>query len=190
VNRTIDPTHLINKYYACNEIAKSILLNHSQRVSYLALSIAKKLEARGHQIDLQFISEAALLHDIGMLWTNVPELGCYGELPYLAHGIKGAEILNEEGYPRHARVCERHIGVGLTATEIAEQHLPLPQRDMLPETLEEKIICYADLFFSKGIKNRDQKKSLQQIRMKLKQYGQEKVDLFDHWHHLFEPDQL
>ena len=55
----------------------------------------------------------------------------------------------KRGYPQHARVCERHTGAGLTKREIIEQELPLPQQDFLPETTEEKLICYADKFFSK-----------------------------------------
>ena len=45
--------------------------------------------------------------------------------------------------------AKRHTGAGLTKKEIIEQELPLPQQDFLPETTEEKLICYADKFFSK-----------------------------------------
>jgi uncharacterized protein len=187
VKKSIDPERIIDKYYKKNAAARTILLNHSRLVAQRATAIAKDLNRRGTEVDTEFVAEAAMLHDIGMLFTAVPELGCHGELPYLMHGVKGAEIMIEEGYPRHARVCERHIGIGLTAAEIKEQQLPLPQRDMLPETLEEQIICYADLFYSKGIKNRDMEKSPQQVCKKLKDFGREKVETFARWQDRFEP---
>ena len=38
-----------------------------------------------------------------------------------------------------------------TAEEIISQHLPIsPPRDLLPESVEEKLVCYADKFFSKS----------------------------------------
>ena len=57
--------------------------------------------------------------------------------------------MRAEGYPRHARVCERHTGTGITLAMIEERGLPLPHRDFMPETLEEQLICYADKFYSK-----------------------------------------
>jgi uncharacterized protein len=58
--------------------------------------------------------------------------------------------LREEGFTRHARVAERHTGSGLTKEQIIAQGLPLPAEDFVPETIEEKVICYADKFFSKS----------------------------------------
>ena len=131
-----------------------------------------------------------MLHDIGMIRTDTPSLGCFGEGPYLTHGIKGREILENEGLPRHALICERHIGVGLTAQEISDQHLGLPVRNMLPESLEEKIICYADLFYSKSPNKRGIPKSPDKVRKVLSKYGEEKVLVFDAWLQLFEPELL
>ena len=36
------------------------------------------------------------------------------------------KMLDSEGLPQHALVCERHIGVGLTMEDIRLQKLPLP----------------------------------------------------------------
>nr|MDA3903665.1 phosphohydrolase [Desulfuromusa sp.] len=82
----------------------------------------------------------------------------------------------------------RHIGVGLTVEEIQQQHLPLPARDMRPKTLEEQLICYADLFFSKDNKNRDREKTPAEIREKLQKYGKNKMIIFDQWLKEFEPN--
>lgn len=184
----IYPAKLINKYYSADPLAWQILLDHSRLVTRKALKIGRYLQAQGESVDLKFLAEAAMLHDIGMILTNTPELGCHGTGNYLQHGIRGKKILEQEGLLRHARVCERHIGVGLTADEIRQQRLPLPARDMQPETLEEQIISYADLFFSKGDKTPDAEKTFTAIGEKLKKYGKNKVAIFARWQKKFEPE--
>lgn len=148
----IQPADIIRKHYKCSPEAHQILLDHSRKVTNKALSVGRSLMAQGIAVDLRFLAEAAMLHDIGIILTDTPELGCYGQGPYIQHGIKGKKLLDDEGLPKHGDVCERHIGVGLTEDEIRNQNLPLPERDMQPRTIEEQIICYADLFFSKNRK--------------------------------------
>jgi len=188
MTKTLHTARLIEKYYTGNPVAWKILLDHSRQVTKKALKIARHLQAKGHIVDLQFVAEAAILHDIGMIETDTPELGCHGQSPYLQHGLRGKEILEQEGLFRHARVSERHIGVGLTAKEIEQQQLPLPVRDMCPETLEEQIICYADLFYSKGEQNGGGEMSPDEIRDKLREYGDDKIEIFNRWYNQFEPD--
>ena len=57
--------------------------------------------------------------------------------------------MRSEGYPRHALVCERHTGAGLSLEDIIAQNLPVPHRDMLPVSMEEQVVCFADKFYSK-----------------------------------------
>lgn len=178
---------LIRSYYQMNPAAHRLLLEHSRLVTKKALKIARYL-AKTTEISLDFVAEAAMLHDIGMIFTQAPDLYCFGALPYLAHGIKGHDILLAEGLPRHARVCERHTGIGLTAEEIIAQKLPLPARDLLPETLEEKIICYADLFYSKNSRDRGREKTPFEVRQGLIRYGEQKGEVFGQWQELFEPE--
>jgi len=160
---------------------------HSRQVTRRALKIARHMQ-QSVPVDLQFIAEAAMLHDIGMIRTAPPELKCSGTGSYLQHGIAGRAILEQEGFPRHALVCERHIGVGLTANEIRAQKLPLPERDMLPVSLEEQIICYADLFYSKSKKNREKEKTVDQVRKSLRKFGAGKVEIFNRWQRRFEAE--
>jgi uncharacterized protein len=176
----LNPIALIEKHYPPGSIAHRILLQHSERVAAKALAIARSQKA-----DEVFVHEATLLHDIGIRFTAVPQLGCEGNLPYLCHGIKGRELLEAEGLPRHALVCERHIGVGLTAEEIQRQGLPLPARDMLPISLEEQIVAYADLFFSKDPAKAGRERSADQVRRSLARFGADKVAVFEEWHALF-----
>lgn len=94
--------------------------------------------------------------------------------------------MRSEGLPEIARVCERHTGSGLTAKEIAETGLPLPHVDLLPESLEEKLICYADKFFSKSGDPKAEK-SLEKIRSSMAKFGPETLSRFENLHSLFNP---
>lgn len=179
----IDPIALLEKYYSPGSDSHRILLQHSELVAAKALAVAQGLSETG--VDLAFVREAALLHDIGILFTATAQLGCRGDLPYLCHGIKGRELLEQEGLPRHGLVCERHIGVGLSAEEIIRQQLPLPVRDMLPLSLEEQIVTYADLFFSKNPAKAGKERCVDKVRKSLARHGEDKVVVFDAWHERF-----
>jgi uncharacterized protein len=174
---------LLDKYYTPGSNVHRILLSHSQNVASKATAVARKFP--DGTVDVSFVTEAALLHDIGICFTAAASLGCFGELPYLCHGLKGRELLEAEGLPRHALVCERHIGVGLTEAEIIRQKFPLPPRDMLPTTLEERIVAYADLFFSKDPVKDSGERTPDQVRACLGRFGQDKVVIFDRWHAMF-----
>ena len=125
-----------------------------------------------------------MLHDIGIFKCDAAGILCFGTEPYICHGRIGAELLRSEGFPRHARVCERHTGAGITKAQIIAQNLPLPQQDFLPETMEEKVICYADKFFSKT--HLDREKSIEQAEMSLSKFGEEGVLRFREWEKCFD----
>lgn len=140
--------------------------------------------------DYAFLREAVMLHDYGIIGVNAPDIGCFGHEPYIAHGMIGAKILRDLDpvrYARHARVCERHIGSGLTAEEIKNAGLPLPARDFLPETLEEKLITYADNFFSKNPSRLTEEKSWENVLNGMKRFGNGPVDRLLQLHAMFEP---
>lgn len=177
----MDPIEIIKKYYNPQSMAYKILINHCQAVAEKALKIAEKFD-----VDRQFIYEAAMLHDIGIFLTNTAKLDCHGRFPYIAHGYLGREILEKEGFPQHALVCERHTGVGITKEEIIKNKLPLPERDMLPISMEEKIIAYADKFFSKNSDGSVRVRTVEEIINDLSRYGDEKVKTFKEWLNLFE----
>ncbi len=175
----MDANKLIDKYYQNHPEAKKYLLAHSRAVAKKAINITEKLEFSPEATE--FVKEAAMLHDIGIYLTNAHYIDCQGKEPYICHGTLGRKILKKEGLPLHAKVAERHIGVGLTAKEIKEQNLPLPARNMTPKTTEEEIVAYADLFFSKSHKPIDQEKSIKQIKKGLAKFGERKLNIFDHW---------
>ena len=124
-----------------------------------------------------------MLHDIGIFKCDAAGIQCFGTEPYICHGRIGAELLRSEGFPRHARVCERHTGAGITKAQIIAQNLPLPQQDFLPETMEEKVICYADKFFSKM--HLDREKTIEQAEKSLSKFGDEGVLRFREWEKSF-----
>ena len=142
--------------------------------------------ARKHpelNLDLQFIEEAAMLHDIGIFQTDAAGICCFGKYPYICHGYLGAELVRKEGFPKHALVCERHTGAGLSLQNIIQQDLPVPHREMTPVSLEEQIICFADKFFSKS--KLDHEKGIEKARKSVARYGEEGGKRFDYWCELF-----
>ncbi len=177
----MDYNAIIDKYYSDNEPLKHILLVHSKAVTDMALEIIRKHPELG--ADKTFVEEAAMLHDIGVFLCDAPGIECYGTEPYICHGRLGAELLRKEGFPRHARVCERHTGAGISKEQILTARLPLPQQDFLPETIEEKIICYADKFFSKSRLNVT--KTVEQAEGSLAKFGVSGVERFKEWNRMF-----
>jgi len=174
----MNPESLLTKYFT--PLALAIILEHSRNVARKALEIAGNSPLAAH-LDTAFIEEAALLHDIGVSQTDAPGLDCHGSEPYIRHGILGRAILEKEGLPRHALVCERHIGVGLTIADIRQQNLPLPLRDMVPVSEEERVVAAADLFYSKKKTTLSVEKSIEQVRLDLARFGTEKVAIFERW---------
>jgi uncharacterized protein len=183
---TMDPIEIITRYYETDSKAYNILIKHGRQVANKALEIADRVAHLNP--NLLFIEESARLHDIGIYLINLPELGCFGTQLYVRHGYLGRRILEKIGLPAHALVCERHVGVGLTEDDIRHQGLPLPARDMVPVSIEEQIICYADKFYSKNGQDADREKSVDEIIDSLKCYGQDKVLRFQTWVELFEGD--
>ena len=146
---SIDPKSIITDVYPVGSRTRDLLLRHGELVGRKALNILD--QAAWLDADREFVVQSAVLHDIGIGRTRSPELGCMGVLPYVCHGVEGRTILDDLGLDRHGLVCERHVGVGISADQTLRQNLPLPVRDMLPISVEERLICYADKFFSKNI---------------------------------------
>lgn len=179
-----NPIDIISEFYNPASETYKILVQHSEQVARKALDVAEKVIHLDP--DLRFIEEAAMLHDIGIFMTDAEDIGCRGEFPYLFHGYLGRKILESIGLPRHALVCERHVGVGLDIAEV--KRVPFPEvREMIPVSTEEQIVCYADKFFSKS-KSSDvpaTEKSVEEILRGLAFYGHDKVVKFQAWVDLF-----
>lgn len=168
------PEEVIDRYYTRGSRLREILETHSSLVAEKALACAK---ARQLDIDADFVREAALLHDIGIVACDAPDICCTGDLPYICHGVEGRRMLDSLGMPRHALVCERHTGAGLTVDDIVRQGLPLPLRDMTPRTREERLICYADKFYSKSGDIRKEK-DIDRVIRSMERHGADTLSRF------------
>ncbi len=172
---------LIEKYYPADDALRRLLLVHSRQVAERATSVCRRHPELG--LDADFVRRAAMLHDIGIFLTDAPGIFCYGSAPYMLHGYLGAQIMRREGDEAVARVCERHTGTGLTPDAIRTLGLDLPPGIYTPQTLEEKLVCYADKFYSKSHPERE--RTPEQTAQSLAKFGDANVDIFLGWHALF-----
>ncbi|MFI5843279.1 HD domain-containing protein [Catenuloplanes sp. NPDC051500] len=104
---------------------------------------------KDHDLDRPLVRAGCLLHDIGVYRLY----GVDGRLDgrnYVTHGLRGEELLREEGLPDAlCRICAHHTGVGISREDVLAQGLPLPPADYLATTPEERLVMYADKFHSK-----------------------------------------
>ena len=207
----MDYLALLHRYYPEDNALRRMLLHHSRQVCARALQIVERHPELGANRHL--VEAGAMLHDIGIFLTDAPGTNCHSTAHYILHGSLGAQLLRNEAkqlkkekqqaeqlneeqlqaiqlqeelhfYEALARICERHTGTGLTRQTIIERGLPDPQQDLLPETIEEQIICYADKFYSKSHLERE--RTIPQTLQSLEKFGDEGVEKFRHWTELFE----
>lgn len=196
----INYKEIINRFYPEANKLRDILLVHSRGVADLALRI---FDAHNELFDedniddeRDFVEAAAMLHDIGIINCNAPGIECYGSEFYICHGTIGASMIrsldendaalgiNEATKEALARVCERHTGTGLTREQIEKQGLPLPHRDFIPETMTERLVCYADKFFSKT--HPERMKTYEQAERSLMKFGEQGIQKLREWHEAFD----
>ncbi|MHC1610768.1 MAG: TIGR00295 family protein [Candidatus Methanospirareceae archaeon] len=115
----------------CNEG----IIKHCNAVAELALEIARR---HRNTVNEELILRGALLHDIGRTRSHGVD-----------HGFVGGEIARELGLEESlVRIIQRHVGAGITAEEAKE--VGLPPVDLIPETMEEKIVAHADNLIDSG----------------------------------------
>lgn len=175
-----DALKIIFHFYPEETPLRQMLLKHSRQVGRKAVWILNQCRDRiPVNLNPASVEAGALLHDIGIGRCHAPDIFCTGTVPYIAHGIIGAEMLRSYGaeqglnLEKYARICERHTGTGLTADDIRRQNLPLPEQDYLPETDEEKLICLADKFYSKSGDMRE--KEMSRILRSMQKFGSDAV---------------
>jgi len=108
------------------------VIAHCQAVTLLALELSEKFKVKNHSVNVALIEAGALLHDLGRAKTHS-----------VNHAIEGMQLAQAENLPE-AVICiiKRHVGAGIIPEE-AEQ-FNWPKDNYVPQTLEEKIVCYAD----------------------------------------------
>ena len=108
------------------------VIKHCETVTKLAVEIAQACQTQGLNVDLQLVEIGAILHDIGRSETHTVD-----------HGVVGARIARSLGLPiQVVSIIKRHIGGGITSKEARK--LGWPEDVYVPQTVEEKIVCYAD----------------------------------------------
>ncbi len=172
---------IIDEFYPEGTTRREIYIKHCRQVAELAMSINKNKRLN---LSNDEVAAAAMLHDIGIFATDATDIGCYGEYHYIRHGIIGAQLLRERGVDEAiARVAERHTGAGISEADIIKQNIDMPLADYCPETLLEKLICYADKFYSKS--GAMVKKDYERVRTSVMRYGCDSLARFDEMHRLF-----
>ena len=96
------------------------------------MELAEACKNRGLEVDVDLVRVGALLHDIGRAKTHGVD-----------HGIVGAQIARELKLPDGiVAIIERHVGSGITKMEA--ERLGWSVKSYVPESLEERIVAYAD----------------------------------------------
>lgn len=141
---TIEEVH---KRYAQNDFIFKLIYEHCQIVAEIA---AWCVQQKNLSVDDDLLRASCLLHDIGT-YALFDAKGLDGnEHNYKQHAVFGAALALEEGFDsKIADNIRTHVLMGLTKKEIIEGNFGMPQKDYLPETIEARLLCYADRFHSK-----------------------------------------
>jgi len=111
---------------------KGNLLRHAEAVAQLAADIAMACKEKGLDVNLELVEIGALLHDVGRAKTHS-----------VHHAVVGGEIARSMGLPDPViSIIKRHVGGGITTREA--KRLGWPKDVYVPQTIEEKIVSYAD----------------------------------------------
>jgi uncharacterized protein len=114
------------------------VVDHCLQVTRIAMRLAESFREKGLVVDMALVEAGALLHDLGRSKTHG-----------IRHGVVGGQLAREMGLPNSlVRIIERHIGAGIPVEEA--ERLGLPRGNYIPETVEEKIVAYADKLVEGG----------------------------------------
>ena len=127
------------------------VISHCLAVANLAVETAAKLERKGLKLDIKLVEAGALLHDLGRSKAHTVD-----------HAIIGAQIAKSLGLAEPViKIIKRHVGAGISTEEA--QRLGWPKDNYIPQTLEEKVVSYADklIAYSRRIPIEDEIEKLQ-----------------------------
>ena len=138
------------------------VVRHVEAVSELAVEMARSIRKRGMSVDVDLVETGALLHDVGRSKTHS-----------VHHAVAGAEIAKSLGLPESVvLIIQRHVGGGIAGREARE--LGWPRGVYIPQTLEEKIVCYADKLIE-GSKRVPIEKTMKAFRKELPPTAAERI---------------
>jgi uncharacterized protein len=171
---SVDDIRALHEKHAPTRQAFELVHTHCE----IVWSIAEHLIAdTAAPVDADLVRTGCLLHDIGV-YRLVDAHGQLDRANYVRHGVLGHEILRQEGFPEEIRrFASCHTGVGLTKHDVVSQGLPLPPCDYLAETVEERLVMYADKFHTKSTPPKFL--SAATYARYVARFGSEKTEIFD-----------
>jgi len=119
----VNPLELLEKQFGANRAGLDIVLQHSRMVADKALAIARGSRIAG--LDLDFIEQAALLHDIGVARIYARCSTASERRPTSAtasSAVRSSRQRDTRGTPWSASVTSGRASV----QDIERQRLPLP----------------------------------------------------------------
>lgn len=159
----------LHKKYASSDEIFSQVWEHCNIVKEIALDLVEQNKLK---IDNDLLVAGALLHDIGAYKVY------YDRKNYIKHGVIGAEILKSEGVSLELqRFASHHTGVGLDSDDIKNLGIETDEESLLAETLEEKLVMYADKFHSKT--EPPTFNSVEFYKQKVQEFGPGKLEIFE-----------
>ncbi|MDB5185112.1 MAG: metal dependent phosphohydrolase [Candidatus Saccharibacteria bacterium] len=142
-----DAIEALHHRYARNEAVFDLVYTHCGIVTEIALWCADRIAA---PVDRELLIAGCMLHDIGTYALFDDSGHIENQHTYRQHAVFGAALVAEEGYdPRIVAMIRNHVQMGLSKQEIIDNQLALPHNDFQPQTLEERLVCYADRFHTK-----------------------------------------
>jgi len=109
-----------------------VIIQHCKTVAMVSRILAMRFKEKGSPVDVELVVVGALLHDIGR-----------SKVQTVRHGIEGAELLKQDGVDGAVvEIVFRHVGAGISPDEA--KALGFPDRDYVPRTLEQRIVCFSD----------------------------------------------
>ncbi len=137
----------IHRRYAQSDKVFNLIYEHCQIVAEIAKWC---VEQNKLNVDKDLLEASCLLHDIGTYALFDAEGMDKNEHNYKQHAIFGAALIIEESLDiRIANIVRTHVLMGLSKKEIIDGGFGMPQKDYLPNTIEARLLCYADRFHSK-----------------------------------------
>ncbi len=138
----------LHKKYASNDDDFEAVYTHCQIVAEIAEWCVGNINEK---VDVELLKTAALLHDIG----SYPFLAAWEVRDdyrkfYALHAFLGSKILEDEGYDK--KICtmvQNHVLMGLTKDEINKIDFRMPVINLEADSIEGRLLCYADRFHSK-----------------------------------------
>ena len=151
ISKRIEDVNIIDKSLILNKIKGALLFSPSGKCIRIGRNQTEAYVINRAGYD-QYLAEMAessgaeikageKIRDAGYFWLQ-------GHRKYRCRIAVSAEgynpvIARKLGFDeRIARIIERHVGAGIRAKEA--KALGLPERDFVPETMEEKIVAHAD----------------------------------------------